>query len=139
MTSSFSAFIADLIRKPVNDVLQMPVYSDMDAAHDDTQCVIVNTDDAEEIIPGNLTEKITFFIYIRLDPVQHTAAEMRSLEGDLQRAIVDTLNSLQRMQELDVYGCRATLLDCVYSEVLPVEADQPYYQSRMRARAYLQF
>ena len=139
MTSSFSAFIADLIRKPVNAVLQMHVYSDMDAAHDDTQCVIVNTDDAEEIIPGNLTEKITFFIYIRLDPTRHTAVEMRAIEGDLQRAIVDTLNSLQRMQELDVYGCRATLLDCVYSEVLPVEADQPFYQSRMRARAYLQF
>ena len=57
MTSSFSAFIADLIRKPINGVLQMPIYSDMDAAHDDTQCVIVNTDDAEEII-SYLNEKV---------------------------------------------------------------------------------
>lgn len=139
MTSSFSATLANWIRPAVSAIVDIPIYSDVDAAHDDADCLIVTTDDTEEIIPGNFTAKVTLYIYLRLDPAQRNASDIRSISQRVQAAIAETLATKYRMQELDADGCPATLLEQPYLELLPADAEQPFYQSRLRLRVYLQF
>ena len=136
-TFSFSGAIAKILEAELEDTAPgVPVYPERAAAHDVCERVEVQTEEVEEIIPGNGTARLSGTIRFYSEAAREAAEAAEEVTSCIYTALTSHVTA---KRELDDLGCPATVLHDMRLTAGATEQDGPFYVHSITFYTILQF
>ncbi len=131
-----------LAASPHEGVAALPVWGELQDAHEPVDAMLVSVEHCEELVPGNHTYKVEMSVAVQVRAASHDAAAGEALLKAAQDAVELVLLGADgvpwRGRELDALGCAATVLDLFYG-LKPLSVLDGMVRYAFEVRLYVQF
>lgn len=136
-TFSFSGAIAKILEAELEEVEPgLPVYPERAAAHDVGERVEVQTEEVEEVIPGNATARLSGTIRFYSEAAREAAEAAEEVMSCIYTALKSHVTARRGLDDL---GCPATVLHDMRLTAGATEQDGPFYVHPITFYTILQF